>query len=203
LWIFRARRPSDRARGAFLVALSGSIAPLFYPALARLALDWSRIDFLGGRARGAPDHADSNFAEANRLWLKPAAARTHPSCAAKMPTCGARPRYAAELRRIVTTSGSGFALLGVGPDGHVASSLSRSSGIGGKPRVGPVEDAPKPPPRRITLTMPVLAATARIIVAAVGEAKSEVVRQAIQPGSTLPLGVLISRARNLRVLLLK
>jgi 6-phosphogluconolactonase len=113
--------------------------------------------------------------------------------------------YAAELQRIAGDPPAlDFALLGVGPDGHVASLFPGHPALNEERElVVPVEDAPKTPTRRLTLTMPVLAATARIIVAATGEAKAEVVRRALEPGSPLPLGVLISRAPNVRVLLLK
>ena len=62
------------AHGEFLVALSGgSIAPLFFPALARLPLDWSRVDFFWADERAVPpEHPDSNYGEAMRLWLTPA-----------------------------------------------------------------------------------------------------------------------------------
>jgi 6-phosphogluconolactonase/glucosamine-6-phosphate isomerase/deaminase len=66
-----------------------------------------------------------------------------------------------------------------------------------------VPDAPKPPSRRLSLTLPALAGAARIIIAGQGEAKAEVVRRALEPGSILPVGMLISRARDVRVLLVK
>jgi 6-phosphogluconolactonase len=198
------------ARGAFLVALSGgSIGPLFFPSLARLALDWSRVDFFWVDERAVPpDHADSNFAEANRLWLKPAgvpADRVHRMHGEDSDLRRASQAYATELQRIAGTPPAlDFTLLGVGPDGHVASLFPGSPALReDREFVVPIEDAPKPPPRRITLTMPVLAATARLIVAATGEAKAEMIRRAMEPGSLLPLGVLISRARSVRVLLVK
>jgi 6-phosphogluconolactonase len=205
------------ARGAFVVALAGgSIAPLFFPSLARLALDWSRVDFFWADERAVPPgHADSNFAEASRLWLQPAgvpADRIHRIHGEDPDLRRASQAYAGELRRVAGTPPAlDFALLGVGSDGHVASLFP-----GHPPRVAgahdegdegdvvvPVEDAPKPPARRITLTMRTLAAAARIVVAAAGEAKAEVVRRAMEPGSPLPLGVLISRAAHVRVLLVK
>ena len=70
------------ARGAFLVVLSGgSIAPLFFPVLAPLPIDWSRIDIFWADERAVPpEHPDSNYGEAMRLWLTPAgvpASRIH------------------------------------------------------------------------------------------------------------------------------
>ncbi len=198
------------ARGTCLVALSGgSIAQLFFPSLARLVLDWSLVDFFWVDERAVPpDHPDSNFAEADRLWLKPAgvpADRIHRMPGEDPDLWRASREYAAELERIAGNPPAlDVALLGVGPDGHVASLFPGHPALREERQlVIPIEDAPKPPPRRITLTMAVLAATARITVAAAGEAKADVVRRALEPGSALPLGVLISRARNVRVLLVK
>ena len=62
------------ARGAFLVVLAGgSIAATFFPSLAQLPLDWSRVDFFWADERAVPpEHPDSNYGDAMRLWLTPA-----------------------------------------------------------------------------------------------------------------------------------
>ena len=198
------------AHGAFRIALSGgSIAPLFFPSLARLPLDWARVDFFWADERAVPpDHADSNFGEADRLWLTPAGVppeRVHRVHAEDPDLRRAAQAYAAELRRVAGTPPAlDFALLGVGPDGHVASLFPGHPALGEEEEAAvPIEDAPKPPPRRITLTLPVLAGAARLVVAAEGEAKAAIIRKSLEPGSSLPLGMLISRARNVRVLLVK
>lgn len=64
-----------------------------------------------------------------------------------------------------------------------------------------VDDSPKPPPRRLTLTMPVLANAGRVVVVALGGAKAAAVRYALERDSTTPLAALTKRARNLRFLL--
>jgi hypothetical protein len=51
--------------------------------------------------------------------------------------------------------------------------------------------------------MPVLAGISRIVITAAGEAKAGVIRLALEAGSVLPVGALISRAANVRVLLVK
>jgi 6-phosphogluconolactonase len=198
------------AHGAFRIALSGgSIGPLFFPSLARLPLDWSRVDFFWADERAVPpNHADSNFAAADRLWLTPAGVppeRVHRMHAEDPDLRRAAEAYAAELRRVAGTPPAlDFALLGVGPDGHVASLFPGHAALGEEEEaVVPIEDAPKPPPRRLTLTLPVLAGAARLVVTAEGEAKAAIIRKGLEPGSSLPLGMLISRARNVRVLLVK
>jgi 6-phosphogluconolactonase len=79
------------------------------------------------------------------------------------------------------------ALLGIGEDGHVASLFP------GKPEVeseGPVlaiHDSPKPPPNRVTLSIPVLARPGlqRIIVA-IGSGKREAIDRLLAGDKSIP-----------------
>ena len=61
-----------------------------------------------------------------------------------------------------------------------------------------VEDgAPNPPHRRLTLTLPTLAAAEMIVVAAIGRTKAQVVREALcESNSSLPLTLVLRRARS-------
>jgi 6-phosphogluconolactonase len=61
--------------------------------------------------------------------------------------------------------------------------------------VAVVEDSPKPPPRRLTLTLPVVAGAGLVVVAAMGRAKAGIVRAAVEdPSSTLPVAMVARRA---------
>ena len=72
-------------------------------------------------------------------------------------------------------------LLGVGPDGHVASLFPNSQATSATNGwVLPVVNSPKPPSERITLTMPAINAAKNVIVCALGEGKSEVVQRALE-----------------------
>jgi 6-phosphogluconolactonase len=203
-------REAIASRGAFHIALSGgSIGPLLFPALARLPLDWHRIDFFWADERAVPpDHPDSNFAEANRLWLKPAGVppeRIHRMHADAQDLALAAREYSVELSRIAGSPPAlDFALLGVGPDGHVASLFPGHAALRVEALAAvAIEDAPKPPPRRMTLTLPVLAGAAQVVIAGKGAEKALVIKSAMTPGSRLPAGMLMSRGRDVRVLLLK
>ena len=71
-------------------------------------------------------------------------------------------------------------ILGVGEDGHVCSLFPGHPALAvTDERVTVVEDAPKPPPRRMTLTMPYVLAARQSWVVAVGPRKAPVLRQAL------------------------
>lgn len=86
-------------------------------------------------------------------------------------------------------------LLGVGPDGHVASlfpNAKETSTTAGW--VIPVTNSPKPPSERITLTMPVINAAQNVIVCALGGGKAEIVQRALEVQS-LPGAVPVQLVR--------
>ena len=65
-------------------------------------------------------------------------------------------------------------LLGVGPDGHTASLFPGHELLTERGSwVSPIEDSPKPPPRRITFTFPVINHAARVAFVATGESKAQ------------------------------
>lgn len=189
-------------RGRFSVALpGGSVATSCFPALAAAPVDWRRTDFFWGDERAVPpDHPDSNYGLAWRLWLEPAgvpAERIHrmPADAADLP--GAARAYEAELTRAAGAPPRlDVALLGVGPDGHVCSLFEGHRLLAERTAlVAAIEDSPKPPPRRLTLTLPALAAARLVVVVATGSGKAPVVRAAVtDPSSGLPLALALRSA---------
>jgi 6-phosphogluconolactonase len=80
------------------------------------------------------------------------------------------------------------ALLGMGPDGHIASvfpghPVLLNSGDG---PVAHVLDSPKPPAERMTLTLPFLKKTSHSILIAMGESKRDALVRLIEGDSQLP-----------------
>ena len=192
------------ARGFFSVALpGGSVAATFFPHLCRAAGDWSRTHFFWGDERAVPpSDPESNFGAARSLWLEPAgikASQIHRMEAdAPDPEAAAR-AYAETMVRILGAPPRlDLVLLGVGPDGHVCSLFPGHPLLLEESRfVALLEDSPKPPPRRLTLTLPVLAAAELVVVAALGRSKAEIVREAIEePSSALPVARVVRRARR-------
>lgn len=75
-------------------------------------------------------------------------------------------------------------LLGMGPDGHIASLFVGHDPLPGT--VGYVDDSPKPPPRRITLTRPFLATASHAILVASGEPKRDALERLRAGDERLP-----------------
>jgi 6-phosphogluconolactonase len=78
-------------------------------------------------------------------------------------------------------------LLGCGPDGHTCSlfpghALLRETDAW----VAPIEDSPKPPPRRITLTLPVVTHAVKIAFVATGGGKKGIMKVIFEEGNGLP-----------------
>ena len=201
-------------REKFIVALpGGSVASAFFPTLAALAVDWTRIEIFWIDERAVPpDHPDSNFALASTLLLAPArvpAARIH-RMHGELPDLAQAARRATDDLKLVAGDPPfiDFVLAGVGEDGHVASifpganSGGVDSGSAGLQPCLPVYDAPKPPPRRLTLSFPVLAHAGRVVVAAFGASKAAAMRAALsERDAGTPIARLLRSAPSSLVLL--
>jgi 6-phosphogluconolactonase len=195
-------------RGSFSVALpGGSVAFAFFPSLAKLPLDWAHIDIFWIDERAVrPDHPDSNYGLASRLLLQPAgvaSSRVH-RIHGDLPDIDAAARRASN--ELLTIAGNpprlDLALVGFGDDGHVASIFAERAGLqpGPQPIIA-IHDAPKPPPRRLTMTFPVLAGAHRVIVAGFGPAKAQVLHDALNAKSpATPVAELLRRASSSIVL---
>lgn len=80
-------------------------------------------------------------------------------------------------------------LLGMGPDGHVAS-LFPGHGLcsENKKWVASITDSPKPPSERITFTFPVINSSAHVALVVCGSGKAEPVQMALNKAGSVPAG---------------
>jgi 6-phosphogluconolactonase len=73
-------------------------------------------------------------------------------------------------------------LLGIGDDGHTASLFPRHPLLGETGAwVVPVLDAPKPPPIRITMTLPLINKSRNVVFVAAGPGKAAIVAKLLNP----------------------
>ena len=97
------------------------------------------------------------------------------------------------VRQLGTPPALDLVVLGVGSDGHVASLFPDHPVIGRRDAwVVAVEDAPKPPPHRLSLSARALAAARSIWIVAFGAEKARVIHEArTDAGSRLPLAAVV------------
>jgi len=170
------------------VALTGgTIAEAVHAEIARRApdhdVDWGRVVFWWGDERFvAPDSPDRNARDAREVFLDVVGAtQVHemPSTAAAVDAATAATTYADLLR----ASGGGefdLVMLGMGPDGHVASLFPGAPQLDVDDRIAvAVTDSPKPPPQRVSLTFPALNRTRAVWFLVTGDGKADAVQRAL------------------------
>ena len=206
-----ARRMSHRAReavrerGRFSLALSGgSIAPALLPTLGAADLPWESTSFFWIDERAVPpDHPESNFGSALKLLSETPAARAifHPMEPSGDLAFSASAYASTLVSELGTPPVIDVVLLGVGPDGHVASLFPGHV----QPRgawVAAELHSPKPPSERLTLTFETLAAARLVCVVVLGPEKAGLVRDFVEGHSPdLPIGRALRDAREALILL--
>lgn len=201
------------ARGRFVLALpGGSVAEAFVPPLIRARIDWRQVELLWLDERAVPpEDPASNFGLAWRSGLSElplAPERVHRLRAeAPLALAGAADTAETAERELRELLGSSpridFALVGFGPDGHVASLFPDHPALRERERwIVAVDDAPKPPPARLTWTLALFRRVDLAVIAGFGAEKAAVVRAAAEdPESDLPLAR-VARAAARRLFLL-
>lgn len=80
-------------------------------------------------------------------------------------------------------------LLGVGPDGHTASLFPGHQLLTVTDKlIAQISDSPKPPPQRITMTVPLINNARFSIFAVSGAGKAEIVKRIFKDNENLPAG---------------
>jgi len=203
-------RVEERARGSehFSLALpGGSAVAVCCPPLKRAVVEWRRVHLFWVDERAVPpNHSESNYALSHELFLDGLPinpTHIHRMRAEKADLEDAAHEYETDLRHTLGEPPClDMTLLGVGPDGHVCSLFPGHPALDETTRlVMAVDDSPKPPSRRLTLTLPALKHTFAV-VAAFGESKAAAIQEAINdPASRLPVALAIRQAREVLFLL--
>ncbi|MGI8559729.1 MAG: 6-phosphogluconolactonase [Solirubrobacteraceae bacterium] len=179
-----------QARGRAHVALAGGTTPArAYELLAPTS--WRGVEFWFGDERCVPagdpeanstmvsEHLDAPGALVHRIEgeLGPEAAAAD---------------YEQKLRVRLPDGKLDVALLGIGPDGHTASLFPGNPALAEEHAwCVAVRDAPKPPPERVSLSLPLICAARNIVLLASGASKADAVAAVIAgPDPHVPASLL-------------
>jgi 6-phosphogluconolactonase len=163
---------------------------------AQRAVDWSRVELFWGDERFVrADDGERNDKQAREALLDHVAvdpSRVHPMAADDGATTAeqAAAEYATMLGRLGNPRFD-VVLLGMGGEGHTLSVFPDSPAVHAtSDTVVAVHGCPKPPPDRVSLTLPVLERADEAWVVAAGEAKAEAVAGAVggAPETRFPVG---------------
>ena len=183
-------RVQSEGRVPAIALTGGGIADQVHAAVARLAdessVDWSRVDVWWGDERFvAADDEERNALQARRALLDHVALdpdRIHEVPASDSGVADVEAAAAAYSDAVREHGGGRFdvVMLGIGPDGHVASLFPRSDQLEVDDRVAvAVRDSPKPPPQRVSLTYGALNRTAEVWFLVSGDGKADAVARAL------------------------
>lgn len=205
---------------ASLVLTGGGIGTAVLAELAvapaRDAVDWRRLDVWWGDERFLPNGSEQrNETGARQALLRhvdadPARVRAMPGPDGPdgdNPEAAAA-RYATLLRRATRPEDHGpvpafdVLLLGIGPDGHVASLFPAMPAMYDERAVVAVRGAPKPPPVRLTLTLPAIQCAREVWVLAAGREKTGAVRLALAGAGPVQVPAAGARGRQRTLFLL-
>ncbi|KIF73942.1 6-phosphogluconolactonase [Streptomyces sp. 150FB] len=213
---------AQASRGSASVVLTGGrngngLLAALSSAPARDAIDWSRLDLWWGDERFLPEgDPERNVTQAREALLD--SVPLDPSRVHAMPASdgpygsdveAAAAAYATELVAAArpedhaSVPSFDVLMLGVGPDTHVASLFPELPGVRETERsVVAVRGAPKPPPLRISLTLPAIRAAHEVWLLAAGEDKAEAAEIALSGAGEIqaPAAGAYGRSRTLWLL---
>jgi 6-phosphogluconolactonase len=205
-----------RERGAFYVALAGGTTPLSCYRLLSAPLISSRVDwekthvFFGDERcvpEGHPGRNDEAAATALLRHVPIPAKNVH-----RVPVTerDAAERYESDVRGAFSifspSSAKGIprfdlVFLGMGPDGHTASLFPGHSSLEEKQRlVLHIDDAPTPPPRRVTFTLPLLNEARHVALLVTGKDKAAALARVLVDDMALPAARVRPPAGTLTIL---
>ena len=182
-------------RGEVHIALAGGSTPRrAYELLGGIEGSWEGVHLWLGDERCVPgDHPESNgrmVRESLYAHARVQPSQLHPVVSPEQPEDAAW-LYGRELCRCVPDLRFDVVLLGMGPDGHTASLFPGHPllEVSEAPCVA-IRDSPKPPPERITLTLPVIARARHTLLLATGAEKADALARVVAGDRALPPALL-------------
>jgi 6-phosphogluconolactonase len=198
-----AERLAEAARaGGHVVLTGGSTPKRAYELAARLAPDWRSVELWWGDERCVPpDDERSNYGMAKQALLDRVQTQRVHRMRGELGRDQGAELYEQELGSLERFD---LVLLGLGPDGHVASLFpeqptleeTEKRVIGAEAKLEPFVD-------RITLTLPLLRSAREVLFLVAGEEKADAAQRAFagEPSRSTP-GSLVRAARGQTVAVL-
>ncbi|MBI5734475.1 MAG: 6-phosphogluconolactonase [Mycolicibacterium neoaurum] len=173
-------------RGAAAIVLTGGtvgIALLRHVAAYAQDVDWSKVQLFWGDERFLPaEDADRNYRQAREALLETISipsGNVH-EMASSDGEFGDDIERAAQAYEKLLPEEFDVHLLGMGGEGHINSLFPDTDAVREETRlVVAVTDSPKPPPRRITLTLPAVRRAREVWLVVAGAEKAEAAAAAI------------------------
>jgi len=198
-----AGRLARAAREGGNVVLTGGKTPeQAYEEAARREPDWSMVDVWWGDERCVPpDDESSNYGMAKRTLLD--RLERAPRGVHRIKGELGKDEAAAEYERQLDDRQLDLLLLGVGPDGHVASLFPNAPTVLRREKVLPAEPGLEPFVDRVTLSLPVLRSAGEILFLLAGESKADAAARAFagEPSPDTPASLVRAQTGRTVVIL--
>jgi 6-phosphogluconolactonase len=191
------------ARGRALIVLTGGgngIGLLKYLGTQGQQIDWSKVHLFWGDERYVPEDDDErNEKQAREALLDHIdipPSQVHPMAASDGEFGDDLAAAALAYEQLLAANASpgepvpnfDVHLLGMGPEGHINSLFPDTPAVLETTRmVVAVEDSPKPPPQRITLTLPAIQRSREVWLLVAGAGKADAAAAAI--GGAQPVSI--------------
>jgi 6-phosphogluconolactonase len=198
-----ANRLARAAREGGNVVLTGGRTPKqAYEQAATAEADWSKVELWWGDERCVkPDDENSNYRMAKKALLDKL--ERAPTAVHRIKGELGKEDAAADYERELGDNELGLLLLGIGPDGHVASLFPNAPTLRQRTRVLPADPGLEPFVDRVTLSVPTLRGAAELLFVVSGAEKADAVRRAFveKPGPETPASLVRAESGNTTAIL--
>ncbi|KAI9105008.1 hypothetical protein DFS34DRAFT_645736 [Phlyctochytrium arcticum] len=194
---FVAKKSAEaiQKNGRFTISLSGGSLPktLAKELKGNKSVDFSKWHVFLADERLVPlDHEDSNYLLCKTELFDHVPIPRNQIYTADSSVDGpeAAKRYTEHLKHVFGNEGTpslDLNLLGIGPDGHTCSMFPGHALLKVEDKwIDSLDDSPKPPPKRITFTLPLLANADVNLFVVTGEGKASMIKKIVEHNEDLP-----------------